>query len=68
MYAAAAPSALHELDAGGLPQLYKPRGVEGPQGEPVAERHGIFVPNVGTNHAVFLWNGEAFVRMLYPAP
>jgi hypothetical protein len=68
MYEAEAPSALHELNAGGFPQLYQPREVEGPEGEPVAERHGIFVPHVGRNQAVFLWNGEAFVRMLYPAP
>jgi len=67
MYEGSAPSALHELDAGGFPQLYQPRQMEGPEGEPVAKRHGIFVPNVGQNHAVFLWSGEAFVKMLYPA-
>lgn len=67
MYGSEGPGALYELNAGGFPELYEPRPVEGPGGEPASQRHGILVRHVGRNHAVFLWNGDAFLRILYPA-
>lgn len=67
MFDARKARSLHELDAGGFPALYEPRDVPGPNGEPAARTYGILVPDVGQNHAVFLREGEAFVRTLYPS-
>ena len=61
------PLAVVEVDAGGLPELYEPRGEEGTHGEPPSDVYGIFVPWVGQNHAVFLWDGDGFRRTLLPA-
>ncbi|HEV8355141.1 MAG TPA: hypothetical protein VGQ17_00060 [Gemmatimonadales bacterium] len=55
------------LDAGGLIHLYRPRAKPGPGGEPASLLHGLFVPWVGSEHAVFLWTGEGFARTLFPA-
>ena len=67
MYGPDGPTGLYELDAAGLPELYEPRAEVGPRGEPASEAPGLFVPNVGQDHAVFLWSGDGFTRTLYPA-
>ena len=61
------PLAVVEVDAAGMPELYEPRREEGTHGEPPSGVYGIFVPWVGQNHAVFLWDGDGFHRTLLPA-
>jgi hypothetical protein len=68
MYGVGGATAGVEVDAAGYPGLYQPREAQGPNGEPPSNVYGIFVPNVGRNHAVFPWVGDTFVRSLYPAP
>ena len=53
------------IDAGGMVSLYPPREARGPDGEPPSKLPGLFVPNVGLDHAVFLWNGTTFARYLF---
>ncbi len=65
MYGTRGPDRVVEVDGGGMPELYYPRATERPAGEPATDTPGLFVPNVGTSHAVFLWNGETFVRALH---
>lgn len=55
------------IDAGGMASLYPPRETHGPDGEPPSKYPGLLVPNIGLDHAVFLWNGTTFMRYLFRA-
>ena len=55
------------IDVAGMLELYPSRGEAGDHGEPVAKNPGLLVRWVGQHHAVFVWRGDTFVRLLFPA-
>ncbi len=54
-----------DIDAGGIAELYPPRSVVGPNGEPIVEHVSILVRWVGQEHVVYTWDGKGFKKVSF---
>jgi len=67
MNVASEKATIHELDAGGVAEIYPARTKTGEHGEPALKNPAILVTWVGQNHVVFAWNNGGFKKIIFPA-